>query len=169
MPVPKQECVACTHGTEEVTRRIQEGIEDAGWVLVPVVDGNFAYTVGLTETYDRPEFLVDCRDLDTAMYIIQSAVTELDKNIDAFTDKTEVPGLFEVLTTNGTNPVDGIVGCRPVSDEFRTSLLGRAVLRYGVDGFQALQLVIPDVRNKLPWHPGCTDTGVIGQRCYYSL
>lgn len=147
------DCVSCQFGEEEFNRRLQEGIEKRGWIAIPVsAEIPFCYTVGLTETYDHPEFIMKGRfDPHQMISIIGEAVTKLEEDRDAF-DHIEVGGVIKVMIDGELR--DGSIGCMPVKEEEKIDHLYRASTRYGDDSFDALQLIFPDPAGLLPWNHG---------------
>lgn len=146
-------CVECARGPGAIRDMIEEGIQRVGWVLIPIVDGlprPFAYTVGLTETYNHPELIIIGFPPQAMCQIIGEAVAKLEEDGEAFKVE-EVPGVIKVKVHGVLQ--DGLLGCRDVTKKNKLELLCRAVARYGEDGFEAKQLVFPDMHGILPWQP----------------
>ena len=147
------ECVCCSQGLDRSAEMIEEGIEQQGFVIVPIADGEpaFAYTIGLKETYDHPEFIISGNFNPMQMCNIIGEATELLKeNTQAFQVR-EVTGVIKVKVHGEIQ--DGVIGSRKVTRENRLNLLCQAAGRYGDDGFEALQLIFPDQHGVLPWQP----------------
>lgn len=145
------ECLECVNGPGAIAAKVEEGIQAMGWVVVPIIDANFVYTVGLTETYNHPEFIIIGFPPRIACNIVGEAVEKLKQDREAFRDQ-EVGGVIQVRVHGELQPSH--LGCRRVMREKKLDLLCRAVARYGEDGFEAKQLIFPDMHGVLPWQPG---------------
>lgn len=148
-------CIECTRGPGTLDHLIKTGISNMGWVVIPVIDAQpfpFCYTVGLTETFGHPEFVMQGNFAWKQMAnIINTAAKELAENPEAFrTD--EVSGIIQVEVDGKVQ--NSVIGCRGVTRENKLALCCKATNRYGDDGFQVKQLILPDTQGRLPWHSG---------------
>lgn len=150
------DCLCCNGvSPNDIHAMIQEGIDKVGFAIVPVSGGEkkrplFAYTVGLTKA-GLPELIIDGDFQQQLINILGMSADHLLANRDAF-NGTEVSGIIQVMVHGKL--VDGVLGCRPVTKENRLEHMGWARARYGVEGFTANQIVVPDLHGKLPWHDG---------------
>lgn len=131
-----------------VLGQVNDMIDEYGYMGIKVQgDGvnnpSFVYTVGLTETYAHPEFIIIGFDCNQAEKIIQCAVEMIE-------DEKSV-GVFENVQID--HVLEGVpVGCKSVTNENLASYLKIANIRYfGI--FHAKQLILPDLQGKLPWEP----------------
>jgi len=161
-------CVQCMFGPQAMNALIEQGIERVGFVVIPIEDGDppFCYTVGLTETFNHPEFIMQGKFNPNQMAeIIGGAVDKLREDEDAFNHE-EVPDVIKVKVHGELQ--DGFIGCRDVTAENKIALLCRAVARYGEDGFQAKQLIFPDQHALLPWQEGFNQDWGQAQKVLYA-
>jgi len=143
-------CSCCDPKTsEEYLNEMKQVVKTFGHAIVPIIDKpKYAYTIGVTETYKHPEFIIvgnfDAGDITA---LLNKAVALLVKDRNAFKERD----VFGV--TNAT--IDGksvAVGARPITKRAKRLKMGLAVDRYGIDNFQAIQLFVPDLKGRLPWH-----------------
>lgn len=151
------ECVCCARG-QTLSELIDEGIKSFGYAIMQIMDQPFAfcYTIGLTETYDHPEFIMR-GDFSVRQMadLIGVAVDALGENPNLFQDE-EVYGIIKV-NVHGTIE-DRVLGCRAVNNVSK-QYLAKAADRYGgFENFQAKQLVLPDTHGMLPWQIDFDDT-----------
>lgn len=139
--------------TEEDERtRIEERIAATGWYCLQVAGteedsggtSDFAYTVGLRDTFDgHPDLIVFDRDLDAAYGILDSVVDELraGRRLRRGDTSTEVLQGSEVRFCGA-----------PV--RVRTELMTFTDWLYDREPFDALQVVWPDTEDRWPWEEG---------------
>lgn len=127
--------------------KIMDTIESHGWAVqgvVPTEDDTdpvpFAYTVGLTG-YGHPELIVCGVDPMNVGIVLLNDLGEQVKSGRAFSHG-EVP---RHLLAGGFDPI--LIN---VTDLSRLAIARRI---YG-ESVTALQLLLPDKRNRLPWHTG---------------
>lgn len=144
------QCTCCEPITpKEYLAEMNRVIKGCGHAIVPIIDKpNYAYTIGVTETHQHPEFIIigNFASQDTTM-LLNKAVALVIKDKTAFRQR-DVLGV-----TNAT--IDGKpvhVGARSITKRARQIKMGLAVDRYGRDGFKAIQLFVPDLKGRLPWH-----------------
>lgn len=146
------ECAHCHNSPEDVHAMVEEGITKMGFIMVPVFDAEppFVYTIGLTETFKHPEFImVGDIDLNQMINIVGTCAEKLKTVPSHFVGKDEVNGILEYNI--GGNPVDGIIGCKTIKVQNHTKYMGQACDRYGEYGFTAKQIIIAGPDGRLPW------------------
>jgi len=168
---------ACCHGQSlnERDRIISDKIKEIGCALIYVTDANpqFAYTIGLTETFNHPEFII-CGDLGAQCLnsVIGQSLQKLEKDKNAFmivegdvySAEHEISNkMFEknvklsrdipesIKIKDGDGFVLAPLGCTRVCRKYKKEMMYQAYVRYGKK-FSALQLLVPDMHGKLPWH-----------------
>ena len=151
-------CVGCEQprcAPEAIQALVARGIKVDGFTMISVGAGEpfpFVYTVGLTETFNHPEFIMQGAFHPNQMVeIIAGAIDRIQAAPDTFKD-LEVPDVIIVKVRGELQ--DGLLGCQEVTRENKLALLCRAAARYGDDGFVAKQLIFPDQNALLPWIPG---------------
>jgi hypothetical protein len=161
-------CECCVHGEAENNATIDTKIKELGATIIAVFDATppFVYTVGLTETFNKPEFIM-IGDLDIQQMgeILGMCIDKLKKDPTHF-DSIEVRGIIEIKTpvepnvakssksskSSNVQKQDGCMGCREISKDNKEKLCGQATARYADRGFKVKQIIIPDQNNRLPWH-----------------
>ncbi|MDK2126841.1 DUF4262 domain-containing protein [Parachitinimonas caeni] len=128
-----------------VQDNIQKHIETMGHSIIGVDaeedEPPFAYTIGLTETYDHPEILVFCLDADSAKIILNNVISEIEDG-EVLSDGMYLSRMANLPIAFKAIPFDA-------AKEFAC----QAVYRYEDSPFtpQFLQLVLPDQEGKFPW------------------
>lgn len=138
------------HGVETAESRVSSDVRDHGWHVVLVgASGSapeFAYTVGLTATFQH---------LEIAVLGLPSAKAQLLLN-----------GVGAAIRQGtrfgaGDQSAELLIGYPVAFIAFPPGLvqqyLGFAWQFYGGGGFEALQLVWPDGKGRFPWDPGVSD------------
>ena len=125
-------------------RKFSEDIEKFGWSVVMIKETDyspaFAYTIGIWETYGKPEIIAFGLNTNSLHILVNQAADifkagneiETKKNYDDFFDNNNVQ-FIEVDKDN-------------ISDYF-----GYAIDYYGSNYFPAMQFVWTDNENKFPW------------------
>lgn len=137
---------------EEERARIEERIAATGWYCLQVAGtdeesggtSDFAYTVGLRETFDdHPDLIVFDRDLEAAYGILDSVIDELrtGRRLRRGDRSTEVLEGSEVRFCGVPAPV-------------RKQLMTYTDWLYEREPFDALQVVWPDTEDLWPWEEG---------------
>jgi hypothetical protein len=145
------ECAKCNHSPEDVEAMVAEGIAKMGFIIVPVFDDKppFVYTIGLTETFKHPEFIIIGNiDLKQMIDIVGTCAEKVKTSLTHFVGKDEVHGVI-TYNVNGKS-VDGPTGCRTIKKQNHTEYMGQACDRYGKDNFTAKQIVIAGPDGRLP-------------------
>lgn len=146
------ECAHCHNSPEDVNAMVDEGIKIMGFIMVPVFDAEtpFVYTIGLTETYNHPEFImIGDIDLEQMIDIVGTCAAKLKTAPTHYVGKEEVD---QVLMYNINNKlIDGIIGCKTVVMQNLAEYMGQACNRYGLEGFSAKQIIIAGPDGRLPW------------------
>jgi hypothetical protein len=130
---------------------VLDNISKFGWHAALVLNdapAAFAYSVGLQESLDHPEFILFGLKPETMHSILQCAVGEVRSG-----RRFESRGLYEDLVQGYA------IECRPVDESWHTRYLGYAMWHrrhVGETGsLQAVQIVWPDKAGLFPWEPGC--------------
>ena len=125
-------------------RKFSEDIEKFGWSVVMIKETDyspaFAYTIGVWETYSKPEIIAFGLDTRSLHILVNQAADifkagediEMKKNYDDFFDDNNIQ-FIEVDKDS-------------ISDYF-----GYAIEYYGSKYFPAIQFVWTDNQNKFPW------------------
>ena len=100
----------------------------------------FAYSIGLLETYNHPEIICFGLSLNILHTLINDIAENIKSGINYYPEKV-YDNIFrskkaKFLSVNQNN----------ISDYF-----GAAIEYYNKKDFPAIQLVWPDINNKLPW------------------
>lgn len=166
----------CCHGQSLKERHqvISDKIKEMGCAVIWVGDASpqFAYTIGLTETFNHPEFII-CGDLGAQCVnsVIGQVLQKLQKDRTSFTVfegdvsavssganeqssvqkklSREIPESIKIKDGDGF--VWASLGCTRVCRKYKKEMMFQAYVRYGKK-FSALQLFIPDAKGRLPWH-----------------
>lgn len=155
-------CVKCHNSPEDVQAMVDEGIKKMGFIMVPIFDAEppFVYTIGLTETYKHPEFImIGDIDLEQMINIVGTCAEKLKTNPEHFVGKDEVNGVIE-YNINGKT-VDGLIGCKTIKPQNHTEYMGQSCDRYGKDGFTAKQIIVADTNGRLPWDENANPEWII--------
>lgn len=135
-----------------MSKDIQKDIDKYGWHFLFVFDPDgerpdFAYSIGLEESYDHPEIMVFGLDKDTAHEILSDIADDL-KTGKKYQLNTKFPdviaGDFEIMF-------------KEVKQSAYSEYLGTAV-DYYEKPFRAWVLFWPDKSNILPTEDGCSLT-----------
>jgi hypothetical protein len=155
------ECYSCAFGPEAGERHFAELIRRAGFAVNFIFNASppFAYSTGLTETFNVPEFIVVGAFGPEMVQTISAGLHRLAEQTPAAlrTAAREVTGVAQIRLPDGSIE-DVPFGFAPLAPEH---LLPEAALpvtktleRYGPGGFEMRQVVVPDPGGKLPWHAG---------------
>src|SRR5689334_21645247 len=116
------ECVFC-QGADMKTM-LEERMTEDGFLALCIKGTEdtapFAYTVGLTETFNHPEIIYSgCFSLVLFNTIIGYAIHWLreGKHLD---QAQEILGVIQIQDGDATVP--GLLGCRKVADEYKSKL-----------------------------------------------
>jgi uncharacterized protein DUF4262 len=123
-------------------QKIQDDIERVGWSVVAVMDNPpFAYTVGLTESYDHPELIIYGIGAKNAHQILANAVQHIKEG--------------EVYRAGGkySEILDGYDVEFRVHQEYPLTAATSYYRALGKD-WEALQLVWPDADGNFPGEEG---------------
>lgn len=126
-------------------QRIFDDVAKFGWHVVAVTaqGGDFAFTVGLFQTYEHPELVVFGLPMKTAHGILLTCVERIEHG-DWFDDGQVRGDVLRDYTT-------AIVA---VDKRYYSEYLGSAIGFYDGTDFPALQIVWPDKENRFPWQAG---------------
>jgi len=132
---------------EKLNESLDAMIERHGWAVLAVFadpDTNtptFSYTVGLTAK-NKPEMIVMGMPPDNARIVLNGLARRL------LAGEVKRHERLSMVLTEGYEPVLIEADTARARDFLRA-----AIHRYG-DQVQALQLVLPDAANRLPWEEG---------------
>jgi hypothetical protein len=149
-------CIECGE-TGGMQKMMNKGISENGFIVIPIVDANtpFAYSVGLTESYGKPELIIIC-NMDPI--ILARIVHNLAEKIKEGSTLFDVDGTIENAITYNINDEEvlGSVGCRTVKEKYKTTLMCQCCKKYGnASSFSAKQIIVGDLNGKLPWEKNC--------------
>jgi hypothetical protein len=128
-------------------KKLVDDIESYGCHIIQVREGNgfpgWSFTVGLSDVLGVPELIVIGLKNNVAHSLLNECNRRLQEGIRLGDGRRE-----RDLLSN--------VECefRRVEERWLRQIMGYAVWFYGGDGFQALQCVYPDLRNRFPWDEG---------------
>jgi len=128
-------------------KKLVDDIESYGCHIIQVREGNgfpgWSFTVGLGDVLGVPELIVIGLKNNVAHSLLNECNRRLQEGIRLGDGRRE-----RDLLSN--------VECefRRVEERWLRQIMGYAVWFYGGDGFQALQCVYPDLRNRFPWDEG---------------
>jgi len=130
---------------DESEQKVIDDINHHGWYVMRVFDPqgkepNFAYSIGLYETFKHPEIVVIGLGLDTMHQFINVIGEEIRSG------KTFSTGVKYEQFTNNFNNQFVAVDKRHYKEYF-----GWANWYYKGEDFPVLQFVWPDKNNKFPW------------------
>lgn len=131
-------------------RKVLTDIRDHGWHVLKVLDEEepeygFAFTIGLPTTFQHPELLIVGMRLELMHVLLNNLGAELREG-GHFEDGGVHDGLLE-----------GFRCCfRKVSRDWYRDYLGYASWYHRGNDYDVLQVVWPDLENRLPWHPAAT-------------
>ena len=112
----------------------------------------FAYTIGLFETFRHPELILLGLPAERAHRLLNDA-RELIRGGLVFRDGEETDALLEGAS----------VAARAVPSDQRDAHFGWAAWYYGGEAFPALQLVWPSRARRFPWDADATDAYRLAQ------
>jgi Domain of unknown function (DUF4262) len=127
--------------------KCEEDIQRYGLHVLKVAGGNdwpeFAYSVGLFESYDHPEVIVLGLPSDVAHHIL-NALADVIRSGKRFGPEDETEDLLEGYS------------CKFLAVPFEQMFahFGWAIWYYDGRAFPVLQLVYPDRSGRWPWAPG---------------
>lgn len=131
---------------EERLEEFDADIATYGWVVMKVAsncppDPDFAYSIGLFQSYEHPEIILVGLPEDIAHQIINDvgAAVRSGKRYNAGGTSDEFLERYEVTF-------------RAVPEYQYGAYLGWGCRYYGEQGFPVLQLVYPDRAGRWPWH-----------------
>lgn len=127
-------------------------IQEFGWMVqmvAPTIDDTgapFAYTVGLSKTFNHPELIIVgvSPDIGGAILNIAGARIKQGENFKLEPDQN-VRLVSELFGGKYVAAIKSVTQCA------KLSYLCQAVRLYGEGGFDALQIVMPDKSGKFPW------------------
>jgi hypothetical protein len=131
-----------------VQGQIDRIVAECGWGvnvgLTEPAHVPYAVTAGLTESFDHPEILIVGFDPGAMIDIVNAAAKLLRSGI-RFSDSARMDRVVR----------DGVVAFRSVEPD--DSLPHSALLdhRYGKNGYEILQMFLPDDAGLFPWESGC--------------
>jgi hypothetical protein len=131
-------------------RKVLTDIQAHGWHVVKVFDDDdpergFAFTVGLPTTFQHPEFLIVGLKLDLMHELLNHLGEELREG-RRFKAGEAHDGLLD----------DYRCVFREVHGGWYREYLGYANWYHQGRDYEVLQVVWPDLDNRLPWHPAAT-------------
>ena len=131
--------------------KVAEDIKNFGWHVVKVFDENgnlpnFAYSIGLFESYKHPEVIMFGLDLSVLHQFINNVGDKIKKgktfepnvSYDDFVDDYESQFIV-------------------VNKEYYDEHLGQAIKYYGGNNFPTIQFVWTDKTNLFPWQKECNE------------
>ena len=139
---------------ESVRARVAKIIHEHGWAAITVDPTDdcgggpkFAYTVGLTETYNHPEIVMVGFASDLSMAVLNSAGKRVKNGIRLVDWSTD----------------DHIIQLFPVAFRSLPMPQGRrwapvAGDRYRPRSFELLQMFMPDGHGRFPWNADCDES-----------
>jgi hypothetical protein len=125
-------------------------IDSHGWTVIKVLDRpTFAYTVGLTETFNHPELIMFGLAPDNMQSLLNNAAAIVRSK-----GRIEPYSLLDTV-------IDGY-SCYglPVDAAAREGYLNVAFELYGSGNVSAIQIVWPDVDGLFPFQQGCDEATV---------
>ncbi len=156
-------CTCCKKGEKITDDIIKNSLKNNEFLVIPIINENFIYTLGLWRIYGIPELIFfnshsELNEIDVAISIFQVIRKRLasgDLVKDDF-DHYEVLGA-EYNSSNGSNiPFLGYIGCLPMDSNYSTMKcvhpLGRCVKFYGSGKFPVKRIFISGPDLLLPWH-----------------
>jgi hypothetical protein len=135
--------------------QVDRSIANRGWALVSTMGyPSMTYTVGLTEKFNHPEFVIAGNfPLHIMSAVIENAVGALEQGYK-FNGYSQVDGLIAA----------GPVGCKAIRPDELTRM---RIAKERTPSFQAIQLVLPDQEGHLPWQEGCAPYWLQAQPAWY--
>jgi hypothetical protein len=128
----------------EAEAKVGKDIEDYGWHVVKVFTKDsgpdFAYSIGLFQSFGHPEILIVGLGLDTMHQIINNIGAEVKRG-KTFQDGQSSDDILE-----GYECI-----FREVLPEYFHDLFGWAIWHYEGKKFLALQCIWPDRDRRFPW------------------
>ncbi|MFS8159390.1 MAG: DUF4262 domain-containing protein [Candidatus Roizmanbacteria bacterium] len=124
-------------------------------LYIPDSDPTFAYTVGMTETFEHPELImVGNYEVGDILSNIVYRLSETEPTlILSLKEDKQIPGTLR----GKEGPLTVYFGCQMVNKEVekvKKEYMQQAINHYGLDGFEVMQVLIFDPKGKLPWHVG---------------
>lgn len=140
-------------GIEGTLARARQIIGTHGWTVINVMDSpTFAYTVGLTETFNHPELIMFGLEPQNMHHLLNNAAAIV-----------RAKGRIEPYTV-----LDAIIegySCYslPVDAAARAGYLNVAFELYGSENVSAIQIVWPDAAGLFPFQQECDADTVLFQ------
>lgn len=133
---------------DEIRRRMDAVISETGWWVQAVLPGPdnpfFAYSIGMTESFGHPEFLM-LGFSPELMHTLINGIGELVRQGARFGDRDTSDKVIRGFPVVFREPEDSAAA------EFALA----AVSRYGQGRFRLLQCFLPDASGLFPWDEGC--------------
>jgi hypothetical protein len=130
-------------------RKLVDDVQRDGWHVVGADEKkrgpSFAYSVGLSHSYDHPEVMI-CGLAAPTMIQLINTVGERIRNGQKFEEHFEDGDILE----------DHLLYFLPVDRQHYSEHLGCARWFYEGEDFPVLQCVWPDPKGRYPWHPKFT-------------
>lgn len=142
---------------------IAEDIDRVGWSVIGVSakDKNdpipqFAYTVGLWQTYKHPEVIILGLPISVAQVLLNDigGIVKVGKTINRY------PALHYDLVQN--YPVAFFTVDKDLDNEVYSDFFGLGMRFYG-DRTPVLQMIYPDKSGLFPWHDRCSQSIINAQ------
>jgi hypothetical protein len=131
-------------GLEPSDRRLLEDVRDFGWHVVKIAaddtTAGWAFSVGLSVTFDHPEIVVFGLDVDIMHVMIGNVVHDI-RNGARFRHDSRSSEILE----------GSACAFRAVQPTWYRAFLGYARWFYREDTFACLQCFWPDRHGRLPW------------------
>jgi hypothetical protein len=139
-------------------KRIFDDVAKFGWHIIAVAPREdeffveFAFTVGLFQTYQHPELILFGLSRNVAHRVLAKCVQCIEENL---------PFADGQVRSDVLNDYD--TALLAVDQSFYAEYLGSAIGFYDTVEFPALQLVWPDRNHHFPWEPACDPTFIESQ------
>ncbi|MBU0941386.1 MAG: DUF4262 domain-containing protein [Bacteroidetes bacterium] len=125
-------------------KKFTEDIEKYGWTVVMIKETDylpaFAYTIGIWETYSKPEIIAFGLSTQN-LHILVNQAGDIIKSGNEIEKENNYSDFFE----------DSNVQFIEVDSENISDYFGYAIEYYGSKYFPAIQLIWTDRQNKFPW------------------
>lgn len=133
-------------------RKVFTDIRVDGWHVVKVFDDadperGFAFTIGLPTTFQHPELLIVGLKLKLMHVLLNNLGEELRTGGRRFKAGEEHDGILDGYRCT----------FRRVHRGWYREYTGYATWYHQGQDYEVLQVVWPDLENRLPWHPSASD------------